>query len=321
MARQPSIRQQVVDLIKPESASDELLAPAPVPVRKHASLLVEFPGFVTWFRGRRGRNSQTVRVGDVVEYRRAKKDYETDVTFAIYEIASHPVGQALLAEFDMTPSQTVSIHPWANEDEANSSASADDPNDATSVGMPKLDTRGRPSARRQGSGTGEGSDATVNYTASMWGADGTARATGPGTGKDELLLHELVHAARSVVGVHYRLPVNLLYDNEEEFLAVFITNIYLSNKGQKKLRANHHGHDALRDPEQFLDNMKLSPTPRTLMERLRLKQPRLFKALAAIPAASAAFNPVRQYAEERAQGKLLGTGSNSPFAAGRSTTR
>ena len=128
----------------------------------------------------------------MVEFRRAKKDYETDVMFAMYEITSHPVGQALIAEFDMTPSQIVGIHPWGDEEDANSSASADDVDSATSVGMPKLDTRGQPNARSSGSGTGEGSDATVKYTASMWGADGTARATGPGTGKDELLLHELV---------------------------------------------------------------------------------------------------------------------------------
>jgi hypothetical protein len=318
LPRHKSIRQQIRELVKPRSESDELIVPDPVPVRKHVNILVEFPGFVAWFR-RAHRGRQVVGVGDIVEYRRAKKDYETGVMFAMHEITAHEVGRALIAEIDRQPAQMVVIEPW-NKAEANASARADDEEDATAVGMPLLDTDGKP-LDGGGSGSGHGSDVTIRYTASMWGPDGTAHETGPGSDQDELLFHELVHAARDVNGVHYRLVVNQHYGNEEEFLGVLITNIYLSNKGQKHLRASHSSFSELKDSEHFLDNPHLSPSPRTLLERFRLNQPQFFKALARIGHARAAFNPVRQYAKERAQGILLDTGRRSPFGPGRSTVR
>src|SRR5205814_1232381 len=125
--RHKSIRQQVEELITPESESDELLFPDAVPVRKHENILIEFPGFVTWYRGAH-RGHKVVGVGDIVEYRRAKKDYETDVMFAMHEITARAVGRALIAEIDLQPAQMIVVEAW-NKAQANATATADDEED------------------------------------------------------------------------------------------------------------------------------------------------------------------------------------------------
>ena len=43
------------------------------------------------------------------------------------------------------------------------------------------------------------------------------------------------------------------YDNEEEFAAVVVTNVYLSEKKQTALRADH-GWGVLQNPDKFLDS-------------------------------------------------------------------
>jgi hypothetical protein len=57
---------------------------------------------------------------------------------------------------------------------------------------------------------------------------------------DESLVHELVHAFRDAQGKHNPVPTkNRRYDTVEEFLAVVITNVYISSKGDHWLRADH----------------------------------------------------------------------------------
>jgi hypothetical protein len=144
----------------------------------------------------------------------------------------------------------------------------------------------------------------------MWGIfsdgrSGNSKPDGPASRPDEVLFHELVHACRELRGVLYRSGVNGGFDNEEEYLAVVIDNIYLSEKGQTQLRASHYGHTILKDPDKFLDaNIDLKP--RMLLERLRLSQGTLFDSLAHIGPdmlRPAKFNPVWQYNEELRQGK------------------
>src|SRR5262249_25948335 len=91
------------------------------------------------------------------------------------------------------------------------------------------------------------------------------------------------------------------FDNAEEFAAVVVTNVYLSEKKQTVLRANH-GSRVLHDPDKFLDSPNvLAPGARGLLGIFRLKQSRFFAALAAIDKHIAAFNPFRQLAEETAK--------------------
>jgi hypothetical protein len=154
--------------------------------------------------------------------------------------------------------------------------------------------------RRKGgpnrTGTGRGSDAEIYFSPER------LRPGGPGFKADEVLFHEMVHAVRAIHGVStstFRMGGG--YDNEEEFVAVVVTNVYLSEKKQTALRANH-GRGALRDPANFLDSPDVPPPgARGLLSIVRLNQPRFFASLAAIEPKEAAFNPLRQLADETAK--------------------
>jgi hypothetical protein len=97
---------------------------------------------------------------------------------------------------------------------------------------------------------GGGSDASVYFTPSEWGG-GNSACSGPGTrtAADEVLFHEMVHALRDMQGVSNPVPtVNTSYLNEEEFLAIVVTNVYISAKGGTKFRANHFDDSILWSP-------------------------------------------------------------------------
>src|SRR5262249_29857766 len=89
-------------------------------------------------------------------------------------------------------------------------------------------------------GTGEGSDVYVHFTPEV--LDPTL---GPRQAADETLLHELTHGLRSMEGHRNR---NLLtggaavYENLEEFLAILVTNIYISERYGPNIPLRHgHG--------------------------------------------------------------------------------
>lgn len=91
-------------------------------------------------------------------------------------------------------------------------------------------------------GTGKGSDSMVFFTPSIYTVD-----HGPGSLGDEVLLHEMVHALRETMGMHHGIltvhnPVDKCYDNDEEFYAILVANIYMSEKTKncQRLCANHH---------------------------------------------------------------------------------
>jgi hypothetical protein len=67
---------------------------------------------------------------------------------------------------------------------------------------------------------------------------------------DHVLFHELIHAHRAASGQlakHETLMAGLSgYSNEEEFLAVVLTNIYISETKGKGLRADYYSYDELK---------------------------------------------------------------------------
>jgi len=134
-----------------------------------------------------------------------------------------------------------------------------------------------------------------------------SRPSGPGMDPDEVLFHELVHATRQLAGVVYFMPVDQNYDNEEEYLAIMLSNIYIRNKNKgATLRADHDS-GIFVDPDHFLDNVqRVNLPPRTLLERFRLQQLLFFNDLAKIDLSVASFNPVWQYNEELKCGRASG---------------
>src|SRR5262249_48451504 len=140
---------------------------------------------------------------------------------------------------------------------------------------------------------GLGSPVTLHYTPSMWG--------GPfAGGPDDVLLHELVHAMRQVQGGMLALPTsggNAGYDNDEEFLAILLTNIALSEKDPfAPLRRDHQGHVKLPDAEAtsrgFLENSDQTDNL-FWIQFLFPQESDLFFQVAASPYAG--FNPINEF--------------------------
>src|SRR5207342_856269 len=78
-------------------------------------------------------------------------------------------------------------------------------------------------------GTGEGSDAVIEFTQEIWRGEAMRP---PSDAPDEVLFHEMVHASRTMRGVSDRKTASRRYGDEEEYIAVVLTNIYMSEKGQ-----------------------------------------------------------------------------------------
>jgi Effector protein len=144
-------------------------------------------------------------------------------------------------------------------------------------------------------GTGRGVNPVIYYSPEMY--VGNSKPPGPGNDPDEVLYHELMHASRYVAGIERNQPVNQGYENLKEYMAIVITNIYLSNKNRTEFVGDHNN-GTLKDPEHFLDNTQgVDLPPRNLVELFRLDHPAFYRQLSWV--SQARFNPVAQYENER----------------------
>ncbi|MBI3407893.1 MAG: hypothetical protein HY040_06000 [Planctomycetes bacterium] len=92
--------------------------------------------------------------------------------------------------------------------------------------------------------------------------------------------------------------MNKGYDNEEEYIEVVLTNIYISEKSPgASLAGDHGGFSKLQNPDAFLVNVQnVNLSPRLLIERFRQNQPSFYRRLAwAGTPQRPRFNPIRQY--------------------------
>jgi len=173
---------------------------------------------------------------------------------------------------------------------------------ATAKGAPLPANGGgvvRDAAGRMMFGTGGGSNSVIWYTAGTWSEN--RRPSGPGHQPDEVLHHEMVHASRQMRGVMNQMPVNKGYDNIEEYLAVVLTNIYMSDKGQDVFRANHVSGTTMRgaDADNFLHNSQnVDVRPTMLIQNFKDYQPSYYQALVDLPGWRPKYNWVRQYDRE-----------------------
>jgi hypothetical protein len=160
------------------------------------------------------------------------------VSVQLDEIASHATGRAVLAAVQSKALELV-IQPWTDKTPGAVTSNTE----VRKAHLPgkTLLTCGRGSSgnefRPNGQpilGEGGGSGSTISFT-----PDVTDRIHGPGHEPDEILLHELVHALRALLGQKRCEAVGDRFDNIEEFGAILITNIYRSECGRSGLRGDH----------------------------------------------------------------------------------
>ena len=235
-------------------------------------------------------------------YRVACRQYLDDVRTQFKPLKSSLMGKALLTEIRRT-NKLVRIVPYWNflKPSANavpwngaseSAGGVDVWIAATAKGAAGwLDGAGRPVI-----GSGAGTHAEIRYTPRMYHP-----SDGPGQAPDEVLFHELVHASREMKGVFFRMPAGNGYEDLEEYIAIILCNIYLSEKRQEVFVGNHNGTMILRgtDADNFLYNSQNVDTRSTMViQNFKDSQPEFYRDVVKVPPARAKYNWIRQYDEE-----------------------
>lgn len=227
---------------------------------------------------------------DEERIRMAARYFETSVATALGELGARDTGRAVLRAIDGSP-RRLTIVPYfgGSKDNPNATARPTHPRAARRRGLRPRDASGQVTSSTLG--TGQGSDSVVEFLPPQFArhVPGIAVGAGPGSLRDEVLLHELVHALRHLRGLRTHQPVRFqrtfTYDNREEFYAILIANIYRSECGRAGLRHDHSGFDPMFVASA--DFLKLGRN-RAYLRRLRREMPALFRALRGV---RAEFNP------------------------------
>ena len=123
------------------------------------------------------------------------------------------------------------------------------------------------------------------------------------TGPDDTLVHELLHSLREMRGQLNLVPTRTTgYENQEEYFAILLQNIYASEKGLTIFRGNHLTNTrlskSLSTSETFLGKGQRPLSTEQLENRQlvsRLTNECLTLCRNVLSHVHAAFNPIREY--------------------------
>jgi hypothetical protein len=221
-----------------------------------------------------------------------KQHYENDVLAALNRLIKTYTGWCVINEvYYQRPRQMLIMpyHPTPERGTFNATAAATDTAAATLKGTVARDEFGQlpePGSARV-IGTGAGSNTVINFTPSIF-AGLPGAPTGPGATTDEILLHEMVHGLRQMMGRSVRETVvnAVLMDNYEEFAAIVVTNVYRSEVRMPQLRRDHWGFNPLTGTEATTAGFKSAYG--SYLGYMDIETPRL---CANLRRAGVAFNP------------------------------
>jgi NleD-like pathogen effector protein (putative zinc metallopeptidase) len=267
------------------------------------NIWISFPGFFDWYQFLDSLPINASMAMRLAAYRKQKDDAQRRIAACLDRVHASLTGKVLFREIIRKDAKHLTITPLIRGNEG-TQAVAETPADAG------VDDDGT---------IGKGSNVTIFF------ADATSNQRGfasrnniitQGFLPDELLFHEMVHAAGMLRGRVKNRPISVeakqhsflgdpgdtsdIYsnDSEGEFLAIAITNMYISEKGKgRPLRGTHRpGDTVLKNPNTFLKNYPgMHPPPRDIFDRFSGLQPELYRALLNLPNPPVWFNPAQQY--------------------------
>ena len=242
--------------------------------------------------------------------------YQQSIRDVLATIRKNPVGEIIAHSIENIDGRDLTIVPWdagkaAVYGDCNAAAHPDNFRDAAPKGISGTLTgdsawyaghddnpRTRDDERYDRmpysvKGTGEGSDVHLYFTPDTRGRSGCGGGF-YGSLPDEVLLHEMVHALRQMQGRSNPVPTEDAlrnYDNEEEFLAIVVANVYMSANNKTQLRAGHNGFKPLDSALSTSAGFLTEPGNLRLMNIYKLVWQPTFWHLHTVPAS---FNPFRE---------------------------
>lgn len=240
---------------------------------------------------------------------------EFSIRLTLERIARSDTGTALLERMRLT-GRSLTILPWTDT-KINATASPSDPKAATRKGEFALAGGKGPQRfmpmteglfiKEPMVGTGVGSDSVIRFSPFLFGYGGTASkgpkpeipAGSPGTTPSAVLFHEMAHSYRHMSGQYQKMPLQggrAGYNNEEEFFAIVLSNIFVTDPTseilRRTLRADHRGFNQLA-PALSTSKGFLSEKPNErLIGKIGSQEPGLMLDLLKV---RATFNPFKEY--------------------------
>jgi hypothetical protein len=236
--------------------------------------------------------------------------YETDVNALLTSIRWTWAGWALMMDIWRCRRRNMLIIPWSELPHYNRATNSWDGFNATAqpVTMPELVDNPVDMGEVRAAAADAPRHALVRYNPAMWNPQTVAGVgfvpsaadfrQAPGVERDEILLHEMVHALRQMRGTtDFHQPLDAPhYDTVEEFMAIVVSNVFRSERHRPGLRRDHWGFQALPADQQADPNVFLSAASvggdsnRARMLQLRRDGEQFFNDMKRSPAA---WNPFR----------------------------
>ena len=236
-------RKEITALLQRERPAEvyDLLHPIKKKLGAYQNLSITYFDFPTYLWRFNAKRIYELKV-DINSYRYQRATHIQDVAIELVKFRGKDTGKALLDEIEATQHE-LNIYPFWNFKLYSVLPFRPVGLNATAHGgLERLGIKG--------------SDSIIMFSPHMWGRDGkpgTSGWSGPGSKADEVLFHELIHGVRLMEGVNADKNVVENYKNEEEFIAVVLSNIYLAEKGQQILRGGDRGLPSDAATSRFLE--------------------------------------------------------------------
>jgi hypothetical protein len=152
----------------------------------------------------------------------------------------------------------------------------------------------------RGVATGQPGDARIEFTPFFHAdprAQGTARDDGPGSCVDEVLLEELFHALRCLLGVLDWGEAPFDFHSRDEFHAAMVVNMYRSEKGRRLSHAHVRGMVREHLVSPWRGRSSQDHWERGMLRDLGREMPDLTSVLRRVPRVICGHNPFIDYLE------------------------
>jgi hypothetical protein len=231
--------------------------------------------------------------------------YEAEIQWLIKRIEMSNSGRALLQLLKGT-GKSLTIQPITTGNCTDVQTKHLSPLDATQRGEPFIKSNGKPAVFTKGIlfthkyeaiGTGRGSDVVISFSPGPFMTGGSCTPYGTaGNSPSAALFHELVHAFRMMSGRQLSSPAlggRANYHDEEDFLAIVLTNIFVTDPTNptpnRTLRADHISFNPLAPDLSTSTGFIADAGNKRMLTRLCISQPPIIYAFSTVPAT---FNPI-----------------------------